>query len=193
MPIPRQKIAPKREVLSIRPIQREDLPRLLKPRDKSASIPHKLRESHHTIARLLATGIDYMRVAALTGYSYNRVSQLASAPAMQELIAKYRDSVDQTWIESLDSYYELATRNMLKAERMLADKLEDAEEANEPLPVRDLISISRDAADRFGYGKRTTQTNVNIDFAAELEKRIARREGKVVELNPNPTSIRRIG
>lgn len=198
MTLRKGRIAKTKEVLSVRAIQREDLPRLLKPRDKTGTLPAKLREAHHTVARFLATGIAQSQIAALTGYSINRVSQLAQAPAMQELIAQYKEKIDQSWLDSLDPFYDLASRNMIKAERMLADKLEEAEETGETLPTRDLIAISRDAADRFGYGKRSTQTNVNVDFAAELERRIARRENrdpKIVDLKPNPTSgpLRRFG
>lgn len=198
MTLRKGRIAKTKEVLSVRAIQREDLPRLLKPRDKTGTLPAKLRESHHTVARFLATGSDHQTISALTGYSLNRIGQLAQSPAMQELIALYRSKLDQTWLDSVDAFYDLATRNMIKAERMLADKLEEAEETGETLPTRDLIAISRDAADRFGYGKRSTQTNVNVDFAAELERRIARRENrdpKIVDLKLNPTSgpLRRFG
>lgn len=180
MPIPRGKIKPNREVAAIRPITREDLPRLLRPRDASGANPKRLRDSHHTIARLLATGISTKQVAALAGYSYNRVAVLAQAPAMQELIAHYRARVDELWEENLDTYSRLAVGNMVAAERQISDHLADADEAGELLPVRELIAISRDAADRFGYGKKQTNLNVNADFAALLEKAIAR-SGKQIE------------
>jgi len=65
---------------------------------------------------------------------------------------------------------------------MVADRLADQEEDPDakPIPLRDLMAISRDAADRFGYGKHTTQTNVNVDFAAQLERAI-RRSGKLAD------------
>lgn len=188
MPIPRGKIKPTREIESIRSITREDLPRLLGPRDKSQSMPKRLRDSHHTVARLLAMGHSAKLVAEMTGYSHNRVSQLASSPAMIELVATYRAKIDEIWDENIDAYAALAVRNMIAAERQLADKLDAADEEGELLPTRELIAISRDAADRFGYGKRQTNVNVNADFASMLEKAIAR-SGKQIEgtVEPQPS------
>lgn len=178
--IPRTRIHPRREIASIRPITREDLPRLLGPRDKTAAHPKRLMESHHDVARFLAAGFDNARIAALTGYSANRISVLASAPAMQELVAHYRSKIDEAFIASQDAYFDLATRNMLAAERHIADRIAELDADGEVLPIRDAIAISRDAADRFGYGKKQTNLNVNADFAALLEKAIAK-SGKVID------------
>jgi len=71
----------------------------------------------------------------------------------------------------------------------IADKLGEAEEAGETLPVRDLIAISRDAADRFGYGKKQTNVNVNADFASMLERTIDRsRKARLIEGTTNPST-----
>lgn len=158
---------------TVRSITREDLPRILARRDSTSTLPQRLRESHHTVARLLATGISQTQVAALTGYSATRVGQLAAAPAMQELISHYRAQVDQTFLAATDAFYTLATGNMIAAERHLADRIADLDDSGELLSVREALAISRDAADRFGYEKRKTAINVNADFAALLEKRIA--------------------
>ncbi len=95
--------------------------------------------------------------------------------------------MDAEFVKNADAFYEVATSNMLKAEVMLADKLEAAEEEGTHLPTRDLIAISRDAADRFGYGKRQTNLNVNADFASLLEKAI-QRSGKTIEGSITPGS-----
>ena len=150
----------------------------------------KLRDSHHRIARLAAAGLRKFEIVERSGYSYNRVSQLLQAPAMQELIARYRDKVDAAWERSQDEYFALAATNMLKAERQIADRLDKADDENEALPLKDLVAISRDAADRFGYGKKNTTVNLNADFAAELEKAIAR-SGKVIEVAPQDGKLRR--
>jgi hypothetical protein len=63
--------------------------------------------------------------------------------------------------------------NGFKAERKLADKLDDDDESEE-MSVRELISIARDAADRVGLSKRAIQTNVSIDFASLLDRAIKR-------------------
>jgi hypothetical protein len=77
--------------------------------------------------------------------------------------------------------------NGLKAERKLADKLDDDDETEE-LSVRELISISRDSADRVGLSKRSVQTNISVDFAQMLDRAIARthtvKQIPIIEIAP---------
>lgn len=155
------------EISDIRVLAREDLPLLLETRPPVTI--QSLRDNHHRIARAMAAGLPTNEVAALCGMSNTRVSQLKADPAFKDLVAHYRGLVTAEYVRALDPYLDLATSNMLKAEAMLSDKLDAALDNNEFLPTRDLISISRDAADRFGYGKRQTNLNVNADFAAMLE------------------------
>lgn len=140
----------------------------------------RFRDPHHRVARLFASGLRIGEVTERCGYSYQRVHTLHADPAFQNLIAKYRDQVDAAFVKNADDFYDQATSNMRKAEAMLAEKLEMAEEAGEHLPTRDLIAISGDRMDRFGYGKKQTNLNVNADFASLLEKAIAR-SGKTIE------------
>ena len=179
MSIKKGMIANNHRLASVRPLSRDDLQHLRVPRTK-INTPMKLRDSHHRIARLVATGLRLIDIQAKTGYSYARIRDLSRSPAFEELVAQYRKSVDAAFIAGIDDYYDMATQNMLKAERMIADKLDEADELGETLPVRDLVTISRDAADRFGYGKKQTNTNINVDFAAAMEKAIAR-SGKLIE------------
>lgn len=167
-------------LLSVRPMVRDDLEALRQPSARGKIT--KLRESHHAVVRLLAAGLPQKEIAARTGYTISRVSILANDPSCRELLAKYRDQVDESWRESIDEYHALATKNMITAERMISDKLEDADESGELPTTRELLAISRDAADRFGYGKRSTNINVNVDFAKKLEEALARsRSVKLIE------------
>ncbi len=150
-----------------------DLERL-RERRHVPTTPQKLRESHHMIARFAALGLDNHEVGARTGYSRERVGVLLEAPAMKELVALYRGKIDETYVKQVDAFFELATGNMLAAERHIADTIAELDEKDELLPVRTALAISRDAADRFGFGKHTSQTNINVDFAAKLEAAIAR-------------------
>lgn len=175
MTLHRGKIATEPSVTNVRALTRDDLMVLKEDRGVSKDaqgngIVQRLRDPHHRVARLIAAGLRYEEIAERTGYSYARVSTLQRDPAFQELVARYRKTVDAAFEREQDEYAKLATGNMLKAETMLAEKLEEAEETGEFLPTKDLIAISRDAADRFGYGKRQMNLNVNMDFAAELEK-----------------------
>jgi hypothetical protein len=142
------------------------------PRAK-AQPTQKFRDSHHRMARLFASGLRVGEVAELTGYSVSRVSLFHSSPAFQELIAEKRKIEDEIARDAITQYNQLILSNGMKAERKLADKLDDDDD-NEEMSVRELISIARDAADRVGLSKRSIQTNVNMDFAQMLDRAIKR-------------------
>ena len=165
-----------------RPLIAADLERLKETRHVP-STPQKLRDSHHMIARLAAMGLRPGKIAEQVGYSYVRVQSLLVSPAMQELVANYRAKVDEEFVEGADAFFTLATQNMIAAERHIADAIAEAEDAGELIPIRTALAISRDAADRFGYGKKTQNLNINVDFAAQLERAIAR-SGKTIEATP---------
>ncbi len=169
------KLARPREILSVRSLTKADLARLHEPRKKVTI--QKLKDSHHYLARLFASGLNIADVARRTGFGYQRVHRQYASPAFQQLVAEYRKVVNENWAATVDDFFEIATSNMLRAELQIAERVSEAEEAGETLPIRDLHAISRDAADRFGYGKRQTNVNVNADFASLLEKAI-RRSGK---------------
>lgn len=165
--------APLPLIFQPRELRREDLARLQGDRGV-LGIPQKLRESHHRVARLAATGMMNKEIAERTGYSTARIATLINSPAMKELIATYRQKIDEAFFASQDEYYELATANMLAAERHIRDHIDQADENDELIPLNMALKISRDAADRFGYGKHQTNTNLNVDFAKMLENAIAR-------------------
>ena len=161
------------------PLIASDLERLRSNRHVASS-PQRLRDSHHMIARLAAMGVRPFKIAEQVGYSYQRVQTLLASPAMIELIAQYRIKVDEEFVEGADQFFTLATQNMLAAERHIADHIAELDETGELLPVRTALAISRDAADRFGYGKKTQNLNINVDFAAQLERAI-QRSGKTID------------
>lgn len=162
----------KASINSVRPLTPDDIKNLVKGRVEPIK---RFRDSHHRMARLFASGMRVSEVAALTGYSVSRVSIFYNNPAFLELVEQKRQIEDEITKDAISTYNELILANGLKAERKLADKLDDDDEREE-LSVRELISIARDAADRVGLSKRTIQTNVDIDFAAVLDRAIKRSE-----------------
>ena len=170
--LPRQRVTQTRKITSVTSLTKDDLVQLQEPRRVNAV--KKLKDSHHFLARLFAAGLDIPQVSARTGYTPERLRRQKGSPAFLELIAQYRAMVTENWIESIDDYQEILLGNMIRAELQIADKLGEAEDNNETLPTRELVAISRDAADRMGYGKKQTNVNVNVDFAAQLEKAIRR-------------------
>lgn len=173
-------------MIEVRALTRDDLGLLDVKKNGDGAVGdnrvQRLRDPHHRLARLIASGARMAVIVERSGYSYARVQTLQKDPAFIELVAKYRERVDESFTEEHDHYHEMLFTNMIKAERMLAEKLEAIEEDGETLPTRDLIAISRDAADRLGYGKRQMNINANVDFAANLEAAVARsRSARVIE------------
>lgn len=179
------------EIGTPRPVTREDLGLLLDKRPQPP-VAQRLRDPHHRLARMIAMGHKLTVAAAMAGYSYNRAVMFNNDPAFVELVAQYRVIVNESFKEEVDEYMQLATSNMVKAERQIAEHLEQADEDGELLPLKSLDMISQGRMDRFGYGKKQTNLNVNVDFAAQLEKARGR-STKVIEgrVEPSSDSIRR--
>lgn len=140
----------------------------------------QIRDTHHMLARMVASGMKPGPVAAACGYTRSYLGMISHDPAFQQLVSEYRRDVDQTWREGIDTFRSLAQSNMLTAERLLKDKLDDAEP--DDLSVRELVLVSRDAADRFGYAKRS-QVDLKVDFAAQLDRAISR-SGVTIDAKP---------
>lgn len=155
------------EVSGIRVLERKDLAVLSIARP--ANVIQNLRDTHHRIARAVASGLSNGDVAATCGISYNRVSILRSDPAFMELVAHYRAVLTAQWAEAADPVTDYLRQNALKAQAMLSDKLDHATEQGEFLPTRDLLGIAELGLDRTGYGKVNKNVNINVDFAAKLE------------------------
>lgn len=131
------------------------------------------RESHHRIARLFAMGLRTGEVAEESGYSLVRISTLHASPAFQDLIQSYRKSVDQEWRKEVQGYYGAIVKTRDIAARMILDKVESAEDGEE-IPLKTLVTLHADLADRTGYPKRTVALNINMDFAAQLDRAVER-------------------
>jgi hypothetical protein len=59
----------------------------------ATSVP-VVRDHHHRIARLVASGMTTSQIAAAVGIGVSRVSQLRQDPVMMQLIAKYGERYD---------------------------------------------------------------------------------------------------
>lgn len=139
----------------------------------------RLRDRHHVLARMLVSGMPRKDISERLGYSTTYISQIQQDPAFVELMAGYRHQLDEAFVAGHDAYYELLRQNQMAAEWLVHDRLEDAIENDEPIPLKDLLSISRDAADRTGYGRKSMQVNVNVDFAARLDRAVRRSKAGV--------------
>jgi len=116
-------------------------------------------------------------ILRLTGYSSSRFSNLTRDPAFCELVARYKEKVDESWVRQQNEIQETAAELIVRQLRQVEDHFDAADESGELIPLKTLVTVGADLMDRFGYGKRSTQRNENVDFAAMMEQ-IARASGK---------------
>jgi DNA-binding CsgD family transcriptional regulator len=167
-------------ILAIRPLKESDLPAL---REKSAPLARlqTLRDSHHQVARLMATGLNNTQIATTLGHSLAALVRYRRDPSMQELVAHYRALVTEEWLEGVDHISSMSVSAIAKGLRTIHDHFDDADERGELVPMSRALSVVSDLMDRFGYGKKSQQTNLNVNYAAELEAAIARSRTKTIE------------
>lgn len=144
----------------------------------------RITERHHMVARLLAAGTKEGEVAALTGYDNARISVLKASPAMQELIALYREEVNAQFAHVLDHMAGLSTDAILELRSRLEEDPDD-------FSVKDLREVAELTLDRTGHGKATTvNNNVNVNLAQRLESARARAKaisrGEVIDAEVLP-------
>ena len=183
----RGKLANPPRVLSVRPLTRDDMACLRQGNGRVVPRTQVLRATHHRLARLDAAGLRNEEILRISGYSYNRLCTLRQDPAYRELVTNYKQKVDEAYVASLDEFYETSTSNMLRAERQIEEHLDKAEDNDELIPLKTLLAITSDRADRFGYPKKKElNSNVTVDFAKRIESRMALRQGTVIDAKPNP-------
>lgn len=171
----RGKLAKPPKVLSVRPLTREDLGVL---REKRVGAPRikQLRAQHHRLAYMLASGMTIREVAEVTGYSTTRLLQLRdNDPAFRDLMAKSEPDAKAAARLAVDEYararFEQATMaNEIILEHLnrCVERMDDPEA--ELIPLKSLLPITQDFADRYGHGKHSTQVNKVVDFAKMMEQ-----------------------
>ena len=125
----------------------------------------KVREKHHSVARMIAGGLTQRMVAKLCGYNETYLSVLLNNPAMQELIELYRvqhGAAQQLVIEKL------ATVGLKALEKLD----EDLDAGN--LSKQEKLSLAKLGLDRGGFGPQSKQHIVSEKHVfdhTEIEKR----------------------
>lgn len=101
----------------------------------------RIRQTHHAMARLIAEGRANTEVAAITGYTPQRVMVLKQDPMFSELVAYYAAQKDEIY---LDVHQRLATLGMDAVEE-LRERLHDKPES---MSTRELIELTELTLDR---------------------------------------------
>lgn len=163
-------------VKAVRPMEKSDIESLRQPSARERI--QNLKDVHHIIARLIVSGLSLTDIAAEVGYSLARVSVIKNSPAMEELIARYRGQVDESWQRQFDADAAAMTSVRRKSLRIIEDYLDDHVE--NPVPIAAALKAYDSTADRSGFHRKTAKENININFAASLEEAI-HRSRKVIE------------
>lgn len=169
----------------VRELTEVDLALLELDRGIKAPTLKKLRDSHHSIARLMAQGLRNSDIAAVTGYSQSRLSIFKADPAFQELMAFYKEQVEDTKEAAYAGAQEKLAAVNHDAIEELHERLLDTPEAVSTDQLMDIVKL---ASDRTGHGpqSKSTQVNVNIDLAGRVQAGRAR--ANAIGLSPASTT-----
>lgn len=107
----------------------------------------RVRERHHSLARLIAGGITQRLAASICNYTEAYTNVLLNNPAMQELVQMYRSKMGfatEVITERLRSVGTMATEE-------IADRLMDPEKAGK-MNTFELAAVAKLGYDRSGHG-----------------------------------------
>lgn len=135
----------------------EDVAAMAEERGTKAPLLKRLSDRHHTLARLVASGMKLDTAATTVGYNGARVSILKSDPMFIQLVNFYR-SQEAKVIRDLGEKLSGLASDAIDA---LSDRLEDEDERKK-IPTGHLLEMAKVGADRSGFGPQSTTTQVNI-------------------------------
>jgi hypothetical protein len=182
----RGKFATDLQILGVRQLSRDDLACIREKRNVPAV--QRFRDPHHRLARLLASGLRPAEAATQVGYSLARIYILQADPSFQDLVSAYRKDVHNAYISAEEERHRAATEVNLKALRHLNEHFDKADEEGELIPIGRALAVFADTSDRVGLSKKSTNLNINVDFAAKLEGAIARSaKARLVGQSGSPT------
>lgn len=114
----------------------------------------QIRDVHHKIAELMASGLKECEVATAVGYSVSRISILKNDPAFEELLEYYRGTHTQARFADVD-------RLRMLSRSAVAELQERLVENPELMSEKDLIAIAAFGADRSGLGPTTKSVSIS--------------------------------
>lgn len=131
-----------------RALRGADIELLAQPQGCTAGAVKRLRESHHGLARLLATGMKQVEVSAITGFSQSRISILKADPAFAELVEHYREVSDSAFADVRGQIAAMGADALAE----LRDRLHDTPEG---FKTRELMDMVNSMLDRSGHSPVT--------------------------------------
>lgn len=161
--------------LYARDLTRPDLELLATEKGSKPAAIKELKDSHHSLARALASGARPAEASLITGYSLSRISILQADPTFRELLHFYRER----GTEALGDFQERLADIAKMAQAEIRDRLETS---GEEFTNEELRKLMTDASDRIGHGPSSRQLNVNLNVGmAERMRAGLERAAKIVE------------
>lgn len=124
-----------------------------------------IRNSHHTIARLLAKGTMETEVSIIVGITPSRISVLKGSPAFAELLSYYEDMEEQGYNAARADMHERLAQFGFDSIETLHQRLLDNPDL---FSAKELMAAVELVSDRTGYGKTST-VNSNVSHSVSPE------------------------
>ena len=124
----------------------------------------KLRDSHHSLARCLATGMKEHEASLVTGYSLSRISVIKADPQFNELLEFYRES-------AFDAVAALRLRMADMGHAAMDELLDRVQTKPDDFSPGLLNEIIKTMSDRLGLAPQrgpTTVNNINVDLSDRM-------------------------
>lgn len=112
----------------------------------------RVKERHHSVARLIASGMTQTLVAEIVNLSESYLSTLLNSPAMVELVAFYRSQHTAA--------HEVVEERLRTLALSAAEQLQERVDAG-AADDNTLIQAAKLGFDRSGHGPRSTVNQVN--------------------------------
>lgn len=165
-----QHTAPKYQIQAMRALEWAELERLEESRGVSnGSRIQNIRQIHHKIARLMASGCNNVEIAAATTFAPGTIGRLRTDPAFQELLSHYEECEFEGW---QDARQKAAMVGMTAFEILQERLLHQPEE----MKTKDLVEIAQGGLDYGGLKPPQRSENVHYHTSAEEIQRI--KEGR---------------
>jgi hypothetical protein len=126
----------------------------------------KIRDSHHSLARVLATGMSEGDASIVTGYSPGRISVLKADPQFQDLLTFYRETATEVVADFRARMADMG----LEALEELRDRLHEKPDDFSPGLLNELVKTM---ADRTGHAPQrgpTSVTQINVALGDRMAK-----------------------
>ena len=175
-------VTPEELVGEVRSLTKSELVSIATAKRPSPGRPEssvkRLSSRHRLAARLIAEGKTNIQVAAICNYTPQNIVILKQSPAMQDLIAHFRQEQDIVYRSVNEKLNEIAG----EALDLIMEKIESAPE---DISLSQAMELAKMGADRTGNGpQRSSTVSVTVDIADRLEKARARVAARTIDITP---------